>query len=155
MAEKWILAPPGKRGKNGRKMGQKWPFSHFLAIFPLLPGGAKIHFLAIFFPFRAGGPIWGLYRAIGIATQEKNYTNICGYSLLKYTERGDKTSQYSYLVAILSNWVPYNWVYLFQAPELSDKERLVPAVSLEALQGACFFAIHAKDGTSGSCHTPL
>ena len=29
----------------------------------------------------------------------------------KYTEGGDKTSQYSYLVVILSNWVPDNWVY--------------------------------------------
>ena len=34
-----------------------------------------------------------------------------GNSLLKYTRGGDKTSQYSYLVAILSNWVPDNWVY--------------------------------------------
>ena len=67
MAEKWILAPPGKRGK----MGQKWSFSHFSAIFP---GGAKIHFSAIFFPFRAGGPIWGLYRAIGIARQGQHST---------------------------------------------------------------------------------
>ena len=44
----------------------------------------------------------------------KQYTNIYGNSLLKYTEGGDKTSQYSYLVAILSNWVPDNWVYLFR-----------------------------------------
>ena len=32
-------------------------------------------------------------------------------SLLKYTEGGDKTCQYSYLVVILSNSVPDNWVY--------------------------------------------
>ena len=45
MAEKWILAPKGEKGgKNGRQMGQKWPFSHFSAIFsPFFPGGAKIH----------------------------------------------------------------------------------------------------------------
>ena len=43
-------------------------FSRLSAIFPLFPGGAKSHFSAIFFPFRAGGPIWGLYRAIGIAS---------------------------------------------------------------------------------------
>ena len=34
-----------------------------------------------------------------------------GNSWLKYTEGGDKTSQYLYLVIILSNWVPDNWVY--------------------------------------------
>ena len=58
MAEKWILAPPGKKGKNGRKMG-KWPFfDPFLAnfpifrpFFPFFPGGAKIHFSAIFSHF--------------------------------------------------------------------------------------------------------
>ena len=43
--------------------------------------------------------------------QEKQYTNIYGNSLLKCTEGGDKTSQYSYFVAILSNWVWDNWVY--------------------------------------------
>ena len=69
MAEKWILAPPGKGGKNGRKIWKMaifdpflGPFSHFSAIFP-----QGLHFSAIFSPFRAGGPIWGLYRAIGIA----------------------------------------------------------------------------------------
>ena len=37
-------------------------------------------------------------------------TDIYGNSLLKYTQRkGDKTSQYSYLVVILSNGVPDNW----------------------------------------------
>ena len=34
-----------------------------------------------------------------------------GNSLWKYTEGGDKTSQYSYLVRIVSNWVPDKWVY--------------------------------------------
>ena len=58
MAKKSILAPPLRRGKNG-------PLSS--AIFSLFCGGVKIHFLAIFSPFRAGGPIWGLYRATGIA----------------------------------------------------------------------------------------
>ena len=69
MAEKWILAPLGQKEekwpKNGKicpKMGR--PF------FCFFPGVAKIHFSAIFFPFRAGGPILGLYRAIGIASQE-------------------------------------------------------------------------------------
>ena len=38
-------------------------------------------------------------------------TNIYGNSPLKYTEGGDKTSQYSYLVVVLSNWVPDSWVY--------------------------------------------
>ena len=41
---------------------------------------------------------------------------VYGHSLLKYAEGGDKTSQYSNLVVILSNWVPDNWVY--QLPNL-------------------------------------
>ena len=41
---------------------------------------------------------------------KRNNTNTYGNSLFKYTEGGDITSQYSYLVAILSNWVPDNWV---------------------------------------------
>ena len=43
--------------------------------------------------------------------KRKQYTNIYVNSLLKYTEGGDKNSQYSYLVVILSNWVCDNWVY--------------------------------------------
>ena len=39
------------------------------------------------------------------------HLNIYGNSPLKYTEEGNKTSQYSYLAVILSNWVPDNWVY--------------------------------------------
>ena len=49
MAEKWILAPPGKKGKNGRKMGklaQKWVKNGHFPIsrpfFPFFPR-AKIH----------------------------------------------------------------------------------------------------------------
>ena len=60
----------GPTRKKGPKMAQKWEKLPFLTPFlPLFPGGAKIHFSAIFFPnYRAGGPIiWGLYRAIGIA----------------------------------------------------------------------------------------
>ena len=49
-------------------------------------------------------------------------TNVYGNSLFKYTERGDKTSQYPYLVAILSNWVLDNWVY--RSPILSHFYRL-------------------------------
>ena len=58
MAEKWILAPPGKREKNGRKMGklaQKWTkngsdmaiFPFFGHFFPFCPVGPK----SIFWPF--------------------------------------------------------------------------------------------------------
>ena len=47
-------------------------------------------------------------------------TNIYGNSLFKYAEGGDKTSQYSYLVVILSNWVPDNWVY--RLPTMFFKE---------------------------------
>ena len=70
--KKSILAPPEKRGNNGRNMG-KLPhfgasFPIFWPFFPHFPGGAKIHFSAIFSPFRAGGPIWGQNRAIGIAS---------------------------------------------------------------------------------------
>ena len=42
MARKWILASPGKSGKNRPKIGQ---------IFPDFPGEAKIHFRAIFSDF--------------------------------------------------------------------------------------------------------
>ena len=73
-----------KRGKNGWKMGKMatfdpflGQFSHFSAIFPPFPGGAKIHFSAISFPFRAGGPIWGLHKAIGIASQAKRTSRFC------------------------------------------------------------------------------
>ena len=49
-------------------MGQKRPFSHFLGHFsPFFPVGPKSIFRP-FFPFQAGGPKWGLYKAIGIAT---------------------------------------------------------------------------------------
>ena len=43
-------------------------------------------------------------------------------SLLMYTEGGDKTSQYSYLVVILSNWVPDNLVHRLPIlPRHSDR----------------------------------
>ena len=49
MAEKWILAPPGRRGKKGQKMG-KWqffyPFFFFWSIF-----GPISQFFGHFFPF--------------------------------------------------------------------------------------------------------
>ena len=66
---KWILVPSGKGGK----LAEKWVKNGHFPIFrpfspPLFPDGANIHSSAIFFPFRAGGPIWGLYRAIGIAS---------------------------------------------------------------------------------------
>ena len=52
-----ILAPPETRGKNGKNaLFFRW---------------GQNPFVGIFFPFRAGGPIvWGLCRAIGIATLE-------------------------------------------------------------------------------------
>ena len=57
--KKWMLAPPGKKGekwpKNGKigpKMGQKWQFSNFSAIFSLFfPVGPKTIFLPIFSRF--------------------------------------------------------------------------------------------------------
>ena len=70
MAEKWENWP-----KNGSKMAI---FPFFGHLFPLFPGGAKIHFSANFFPFRAGGPIWGLYRAIGIAIFELKKCTVSG-----------------------------------------------------------------------------
>ena len=56
--------------------------------------------------------------------QEKQYTNIYGNSLWNYTEGGDKTSQYPYPVAILSNWVPDNWVY--RLPILNRNQKPEP-----------------------------
>ena len=52
---------------------------------------------------RSGGPNYRLSNCAR-KRQEKQGTKTCGNSLLKYTEGGDKTSQYSYLVVILSNW---------------------------------------------------
>ena len=65
-------------------MAEKWengPIFHFSAIFHPFSGGAKIHFSAIF-PFRAGGPIWGLYWAIGIA----NVVNLWGPDSTNFSE---------------------------------------------------------------------
>ena len=66
MAEKWILAPRGRRGENMAekwenwpKLGQKWPFSIFWAIFFPFSGGAKLHFSATFFPISGRRPNWG------------------------------------------------------------------------------------------------
>ena len=93
MAENWILAPLKKRGKNGRKIGKLVQKSIFKPIFgpffcpffghfsPFSRWGQN-PFFGHFFPFRAGGPIWGLYRAIGIANQ--------GYSYC-YREKSRKT----------------------------------------------------------------
>ena len=50
--KKWILAPPEKKGE---KLAIFDPISHFSAIFPLFPGGPKIHFSAPFF-FSHFGP---------------------------------------------------------------------------------------------------
>ena len=70
--KKWTLAPPGKRGKNGPKNGKiaiidpfLGHFSHFSAIFSPSSRWGQNPFFGHFFPI--SGPIWGLYRAIGIA----------------------------------------------------------------------------------------
>ena len=78
MAEKWIVAPPGKRGKSGRKMGKlvqngakngsKMAIFPFFGHFSLFSRWGQNLFFGHFFPFRAGGPIWGQDRAIRIAT---------------------------------------------------------------------------------------
>ena len=62
MAEKWILAPPGKkRGENGRTRKMAI-FDSFwvIFIFPPFSRWDQNPFLGHFFvPCRAGGPIWG------------------------------------------------------------------------------------------------
>ena len=64
----------GKNGRKmefGRKMPEKWENCHFLAIFPpILPVLPKSIFRPFFPHFRpeAGGPKWGLFGAIRIAT---------------------------------------------------------------------------------------
>ena len=57
MPEKWILAPPGKRGRNFRKMGklgQKWvKLGHFPIFRPLIWSGQNPffgHFFSHFMP---------------------------------------------------------------------------------------------------------
>ena len=78
MGKRWPKNGFWPHQEKGEKMAEKWEnwaqkwvknghFPILRPFFPLFPAGAKIHFLSIFFPFRAGGPIWGLYRAIGIA----------------------------------------------------------------------------------------
>ena len=52
-----------------------------------------------------------IQKLIYIYIYTKAFICIDGNSLLRYTEGGDKTSQYSYLVVILSNWFPNNWIY--------------------------------------------
>ena len=68
MAEKWILAPPGKWEKNGQKngkIGQNWQFSHFSAIFlPFFPVGPK----SIFRPF---------FSHFGPGNQDRNARSVC------------------------------------------------------------------------------
>ena len=66
MAEKWILAPPGKWEKNGRKMG-KLPFlTPFLANFPIFrpifsrfPPWGQNPFFSHFFPVSGQRPEMG------------------------------------------------------------------------------------------------
>ena len=55
MAEKWENWP-----KNGPKMVIFPFFGHFS---PVFPGGARIHFSAIFSPFRAGGNCSGALKS--------------------------------------------------------------------------------------------
>ena len=74
MAEKWILAPPGKWEKNGRKMenchfgpflGQ---FSHFSAIFLPFSRWGQNPFFGFFFPVSGQRPEMGSVPATRIAT---------------------------------------------------------------------------------------
>ena len=71
-----------ENGKIGPKMGQKWPFPHFSAIFSHFSLWGQIHFSA-FFPISGLTP--EMDRAIGIATlensEQKNPKRVCGASL--------------------------------------------------------------------------
>ena len=64
------------------------------------------------------------------------YIHTYGNILLKYTEGGDKTSQYSYLVVILSNGVPHDWVY--RSPTFMYVMFLWTTVRSVSCQGAIF-----------------
>ena len=87
MAEKWILASPGKWGKNGPKNGKNGPKFHVRAIFgPFFPfsgpfsphaplGEAKIHFPAISIPiFGVGGPKRLCTRSTGLQVNAASQT---------------------------------------------------------------------------------
>ena len=76
----------GPPARNGRKRAQERILAPPDIFRPFFPSGAKIHFSAIFFPFRASGPKWGLYRAITtdvtITKETSNYKKICGGGVL-------------------------------------------------------------------------
>ena len=66
------IGNPARNGPTKQKE-EKWPFfAHFPIFRPFFSlfsrYGQNPYFSAIFFPFRAGSPISGLYRAIGIAS---------------------------------------------------------------------------------------
>ena len=83
--------------ENGKAQGRKIGSDTFLAT--LLRN-----------PKRGEDQIWEpvdpvVADPVGQDNDKRNNIRIYGNSLFKYTEGGDKTSQYSYLVVILSNWV--------------------------------------------------
>ena len=66
MAKKWIWAPPKKKGKKwpkngkiGPKIAQKWPFSHFWAIFSPFSRWGQNPFFGHFFPISGRRPDLG------------------------------------------------------------------------------------------------
>ena len=65
------FAPSRKMEKLAQKRVKNGHFPIFLAIH--FPGGAEIHFSAIVFPFRAGGPQWGLYQVSGQAIRTPTF----------------------------------------------------------------------------------
>ena len=79
--EKWILSAPGKWEKNGQKMGKSVenpifdPSLTFRPFFSHFPGGPKIHFSDIFFPFRASGPKWVCTSPTGSQTSRGKKNN--------------------------------------------------------------------------------
>ena len=90
---------------------------------------------------------------------KKNNIQIYGNSLLKYTEGGDKTSQCSYPVVILSNWVPDNWVYRLSALfpwENKHFRALYVAFSGLRTEIYCLYRIHSPNyfSTEGPLRAP-
>ena len=145
-----------KNGKIGTKMGQKWSFSQFSPFFPLFPGGAKIHFSATFFPFfPAGGPIWGLYRAIGIAKLCPSSTEMgARRSSLQASPEGSSKALRSLAAgveALVACWVEgcYEWGLFLEGtePPLTSRSICILATFSPVRQGLfpCSTALFLKN----------
>ena len=76
-----------------------------------------------------------------LAADQSNATNISG--------GGDKPSQYSYLVVILSNWVPDNWVYRLPTKSSAASRGAPHGVATLKVRKGAFDALNKGSGALG------